>query len=591
MASRSLGTLTLDLVTQTGGWVQGMDKAQRASKKWRKQVQADLRVIGKAFAGAATVAAAGVTALTVQGLAFVDSQAKMARQVGASIDGLRGLQIAANDAGVSTDVLNGAVDRMNARLGEAREGSGQAYEALEKLGLSADELAKMDADVRIATIADRVKELGLDSADTANLLRDLGIRNREMVNLLMQGGEAIRQARLEVDEYGLSLSAIDAAKVEKANDQFGRLPRLLEPIRTSLAIAVAEPLEGISNHILDATKNTRGFRDEVGDMADSVVEKLAFVINAGSGLARIFKFAGAAIATFGLGAQQVLKDLEASIYEGPVDAINFLIKQWNRIPGIDIGGIEQTDAAKEARAEADMLEKAVRAGMQDMKDIMLEPLLGDALMKSIEAARGSTQVLGGTGAGMINPEAIAAANTLVDSQKRLTEATEDSTESEEDKTEATKDTTDAVKGLGDASSMAARAMAAMGGGGKGALGTVGGQVPAQSNGLRSVRQNIEAGKDLTPYWLDPNPTARPTHSTDYGPQGYAENAARVSASANFSSIAPRGLADTAGAPAARNMGHITLTVKGENGDSQVEGDMDEAFVRLLEAAAAGSSPR
>lgn len=36
MASRSLGTLTLDVVAQVGGFVSGMDKAERASEKWRK---------------------------------------------------------------------------------------------------------------------------------------------------------------------------------------------------------------------------------------------------------------------------------------------------------------------------------------------------------------------------------------------------------------------------------------------------------------------------------------------------------------------------------------------------------------------------
>ena len=38
MATKSLGVLTLDLVAKVGGFVQGMDKAERSSVKWRKQV-------------------------------------------------------------------------------------------------------------------------------------------------------------------------------------------------------------------------------------------------------------------------------------------------------------------------------------------------------------------------------------------------------------------------------------------------------------------------------------------------------------------------------------------------------------------------
>lgn len=39
MASRSLGTLTLDLIAKVGGFVAGMDAAERRSEKWRKEVE------------------------------------------------------------------------------------------------------------------------------------------------------------------------------------------------------------------------------------------------------------------------------------------------------------------------------------------------------------------------------------------------------------------------------------------------------------------------------------------------------------------------------------------------------------------------
>lgn len=285
MASSSLGTLTLDLVARTGGFVKGMSKAERESKKWRRQVERDLKKLGSEFVkfakigAAAGVAAAGAfTLLAKQGLEYVDAQAKMARQVGASIDGLRGLQIAANDAGIETNTLNGAVDRLNVRLGEARQGSGQAYEALTRLGLSADALAKMDADQRIATIADRVKELGLDSADTANLLRELGIRNREMVNLIMAGGDGIRAARQEVDDYGLSLSEVDARAVEQANDQMGRIPRLLEPIRSQIAINLAEPLTDVADLLNDAARETGGFGEIVTKVMEDAFTSVALLL-------------------------------------------------------------------------------------------------------------------------------------------------------------------------------------------------------------------------------------------------------------------------------------------------------------------------
>src|SRR5699024_4130241 len=106
--------------------------------------------------------------------------AKLARQLDSTIGGLRGLQLAANDAGVETGVINSAMERFSARLGEAIRGTGQAREALDRLGLSAAELAGTDVDERVALIADRVQALGLSGAETADVLRQFGIRTREI---------------------------------------------------------------------------------------------------------------------------------------------------------------------------------------------------------------------------------------------------------------------------------------------------------------------------------------------------------------------------------------------------------------------------
>lgn len=57
--SRSLGTLTLDLVAKTAGFTQGMDKAGRQSAKFRKQIDKDIKAAKNAFVGLAGVIGAG----------------------------------------------------------------------------------------------------------------------------------------------------------------------------------------------------------------------------------------------------------------------------------------------------------------------------------------------------------------------------------------------------------------------------------------------------------------------------------------------------------------------------------------------------
>lgn len=202
------------------------------------------KVAGIAAGGAFTAASLGMAHMARQGLQAVDAQGKMARSIDGTVDGLRALQIAGGDAGVATEQIGGAMQRMGAMLGKAaREGIGPAHDALEMLGLSADELIGMDVDQRLAAIADKAKEFGLSAQQTSDILTQLGIRNKEMALLVMQGGDAIRAARQEVQDFGLALDQDMVESVERANDALARIGFVAEGFRNQLAVAVAPALE------------------------------------------------------------------------------------------------------------------------------------------------------------------------------------------------------------------------------------------------------------------------------------------------------------------------------------------------------------
>src|SRR5690554_1899398 len=106
-SSRSLGTLTVNLVAETAGFVQGMSKADRAAEKWRKQVDRDLKAIRgginstlKVGTAAVTAAAAATVALTKKGMDAVRSQADLARSLDTTYDSITALNIAAGDIGL-----------------------------------------------------------------------------------------------------------------------------------------------------------------------------------------------------------------------------------------------------------------------------------------------------------------------------------------------------------------------------------------------------------------------------------------------------------------------------------------------------------
>lgn len=64
--SRSLGTLTIDVIAEVGGFASGLDKSERRAEKWRKKVEAEAKMAGAALAAGVAIGIAGLSAVAVK---------------------------------------------------------------------------------------------------------------------------------------------------------------------------------------------------------------------------------------------------------------------------------------------------------------------------------------------------------------------------------------------------------------------------------------------------------------------------------------------------------------------------------------------
>ena len=219
------------------------------------RAQAGLKGLAVAAAASGALVAGALTAMAVNGLKTVDANQKLARSMDATVNGLKAVQLAAGYTGVSVEEANGALQTMNRELASAAEKGSPAQKALAKLGLTARDLVDLDADERLATIADNIQRLGLDSSTTADILRDLGVRSRNMTLLVQAGGDAIRAAREEVRDFGLELSESQTAAVESANDAISRMSLVMTGLQQKLAVELAPTLQGIADRFNDLAKS------------------------------------------------------------------------------------------------------------------------------------------------------------------------------------------------------------------------------------------------------------------------------------------------------------------------------------------------
>lgn len=384
-------------------------------------------------AAAAAAGAAMVAHLVKAGIESIDTQAKLARSIGGTIDGLRGLQIAFNDAGVSNEMLGGAMQKFNARLGEAQRGSGEAKKALDILGISAQQLADMDVDQRMALVADRVKELGLSSSQTADILRDFGIRGGEMVDVLRSGGDAIRAARQEVDDFGLSVSMIDAAKVEAANDAMERIGRVMEGIRNQLAIAFAPMLQEIADRFNAVAKANNGFGSQAIATAEGIAAAFAKVADilrglhvVAKGVELIFTVMGSSVVSVVQGFVEVF----ATAIDFITNEINNAIRGINKMGGSidELPLITDSDWMKSFRQFGEESRQHVsevatelhNLAMQDMPSTKVEAFFDAVKKRSQEAAAAMVADQPGDGT-FVSPDEEADKKAKKDEERRLKE--------------------------------------------------------------------------------------------------------------------------------------------------------------------------
>lgn len=365
--------------------------AMRGTKRPADQLRVRMKRLG-AQAGKLTAAmgAAGVaitTALTKKGLASVDAQAKLARQLGTTQTKLAGMTRAAEDAGVSQEKLHKTLQALNKRLGEAQEGTGRAATALEKLGLNADKLANMPVDQRMALIGQKIRELNTQTekaAVTAALFSRAGL---DMMTMFEEGATSIADATKEVRDFGIGVSMVDAARIEAANDAMSRIKDTIQGVSNQLAVEFAPYLDSIAKKFTGMAKETGGFRDQLGSAVDFGIRGFAFVADAVEGIRRAFLVAGKAVATLALKIQESMLRAAEVVLSGPVDAINKLISVANKIPGIDFGEVEQPEIVKGLQEEINIARQAVELGKQDIMKTLAKPFPGEAIREWAEIVK------------------------------------------------------------------------------------------------------------------------------------------------------------------------------------------------------------
>ncbi len=241
------------------------------------------RVCVAAAVAVAAAAAAGV-AMIRSGLQTVDAQAKLAQSLGTTVASIQTLERAGELAGVSMSGIEQATKDLTRRLSQAAAGTGPAADALDRLGLSANELIALPLDQRVgainAAIESFVPVVAEGDAVAGQLYGEEGSIAMSRIDTA-----TLRQATEDVLAFGVVVSEQDADQIERTNDAISRLGLIWRGLSNQLAVAAAPALKAVADAMAAVASRIgplgiaiRGLFDNIGRLTTYAATFAAFLV-------------------------------------------------------------------------------------------------------------------------------------------------------------------------------------------------------------------------------------------------------------------------------------------------------------------------
>jgi chemotaxis protein histidine kinase CheA len=266
--------------------------AENKTKQAFDQIAGDLKQTDRGFQGLAlsagvikTVVAGAVGFLAHQAFASADATAKLALKLNSTTEALSQLDYVAERSGVSNETVANALRDMGKNASLAAAGQGEAKNALQALGISAERFKQLRAEDQLLVMAQALQGVQ-DPADKSRLaMQVMGEAGGEMIKIMAGGPEPIRQLMRQADSLGLTLDTKTGKAAERVADSLTNLTahsraaqiafvRYLGPSVAAVAEAIGAALP---KAIFYAGKGLAWLRAEAVGFAAAAIDRFAYV--------------------------------------------------------------------------------------------------------------------------------------------------------------------------------------------------------------------------------------------------------------------------------------------------------------------------
>ncbi|MDU8575203.1 phage tail tape measure protein [Pseudomonas syringae] len=411
--SKSLGTLTLDLVARIGSFTGPLDRASQEAKKRNAEIAKSFENLAKGVGVAIAAVPAALTGLVAYTAGSAKEISNLAALAGLGTTEFQKYAAGAKTVGVEQDKLADIFKDTNDKLGDFfNTGGGELKDFFEviapKVGVTAESFKKLNSAEALQLYVSTLEKANVSQAEMTFYMEGIADEASALVPLLRNGGKEFMQLGDAAESAGAILSVQTIAVSKQFSSELMGLMQNLQGTKNKIADDFMPVVQQLTKDLNDSVKAGGGVTKVVGEMGEKLVTATAFVVSAGDGVTRVFKIVSDTLVGMYATAVGYTSSMMADVAAG--------------LAKFTIGDVSKQFIADSVRLrdEAKVNFGAAAEAAAGIKATLEEPLAGDLGKKFITDARAAGAEYqrlfggvgfsdqGGTGSG-VDPKALEAA--------------------------------------------------------------------------------------------------------------------------------------------------------------------------------------
>lgn len=278
-----LGDLSKTKVTDNSkGFRDGLNASELAAgglDRSTKMLTRTLGALGLAFS------AVGIARFATRQIELADQLQTTANTIGINVETLQAYRFAAEEASLSTSVLDNSMQRFIRRSASAANGTGAARSALQELNIQLRDSSGAIRPVEdlFDDVADAMAKVPTQ-ADRLRLAFDLfGREGQGMVQMLMGGSKGLRENADEAQRLGLILSTDTVKGAADANREIDKMKQVITSQFAQVVLENADSLTKLADALAKVVSAGVGAAATVVDITEFVAESVAAAIHGPAG--------------------------------------------------------------------------------------------------------------------------------------------------------------------------------------------------------------------------------------------------------------------------------------------------------------------